>query len=264
MLAATDLALALAGRIVLADVNLALAPGALTVVVGPNGAGKSTLLKALSGTLAPARGQVTLDGMPLAAWSRHALARRRAVLAQNQHVAFPFTVFEVVALGQVTGAVYGSQALRRVVMESLAAVDLASYAGRFFQALSGGEQQRVQVARILCQLGGAATGRDGAPKWLFLDEPTSSLDVPHQLAVLDIARAHARRGGGALAVLHDLNLASLYADRIVMIRDGRIVADSTPDDVLEETRMRAVFSDRLRVIADPESGRRYIVPGGNP
>ncbi len=265
MLVARNLSVALAGRLVLADVNLALEPGVLTIVVGPNGAGKSTLLKALTGTLAPTGGEVTLDGRPLAAWSRRDLARRRAVLAQGQHVAFPFTVFEVVALGQVTGAVYASPALRRLVLECLASVDLAGHEGRFFQQLSGGEQQRVHVARILCQLGGSAPAmvRD-APSWLFLDEPTASLDVPHQLAVLDIARAHAARGGGAFAIVHDLNLASLYADRLVMIRSGRILADGPPGDALEDTRMRSVFGERLRVLVDPASGRRYIVPGAAP
>jgi iron complex transport system ATP-binding protein len=261
MLAATDLSVTLAGRTVLSGIDLSIAPGVLAVVVGPNGAGKSTLLKALTGTLSPARGEVHLDGRPLGAWPRRALARRRAVLAQSQGIDFPFTVFEVVALGQIGGAVYGSTALRHMVRDALALVDLAGYEGRFFQQLSGGEQQRVHIARVLCQLGGPAADGDDGARWLFLDEPTQSLDLAHQLAVLDIARAHAAAGGGALAILHDLNLASLYADRLIVVEEGRIVGDGPPEAVLTEERVKAVFGARLAVIAG-EGGRRYVLTEG--
>jgi iron complex transport system ATP-binding protein len=140
-------------------------------------------------------------------------------------------------------------------------VDLAAYEGRLFQQLSGGEQQRVQIARVLCQLGGPGAGSDAAgAKWLFLDEPTSSLDVAHQLAVLDLARRHARAGGGALAILHDLNLASLYADRLIMMAGGQIAGDSAAEDVLSEPKLQAVFGDRIGVHADAVTGRRYVLP----
>jgi iron complex transport system ATP-binding protein len=264
MLTAKNVSIALAGRSVLHDLTLTLAPGALTVLVGPNGAGKSTLLKALTGALVPDAGRVTLDGRRLDAWPRRTLARRRAVLAQSQHVAFPFTVFEVVALGQVSWALSRSAEIRRLVLECLAAVDLAGYEGRFYQQLSGGEQQRVNVARALCQIGGPEGGRDDPlPRWLFLDEPTQSLDLKHQLAVLDIARRHVAEGGGALAILHDLNLAALYADRLLMLDAGRLVGDGAPEAVLAEPLVQSVFGERLRVVADAAAGRRFIVPTGH-
>ncbi len=263
MLSATGISMTLSGRKVLSDIELAHPPGELVVVVGPNGAGKSTLLKTLTGTLTPTAGQAMLDHRPLSACPRPALARMRAVVAQSQHVAFPFTVFEVVALGQVSGAVYRSPRLKRLVLDAIKAVDLEGYEGRLFQHLSGGEQQRVHIARALCQLGGGESTRDDdAPRWLFLDEPTQSLDVTHQLAVLDLARRHAQAGGGAFVILHDLNLASLYADRLIMLDRGRIVGDGSPEAVLTEARVQSVFGGRIKVIADPESHRRYVLPEG--
>jgi iron complex transport system ATP-binding protein len=251
----------LAGRTVLRDIDLQIEPGRLTIVVGPNGAGKSTLLNTIIGALAPSRGEIRLDGCPLASWDRRKLAQRRAVVAQSQHVAFPFTVFEVVALGQIAGAVYRSPAIRRLVLQSLSAVGLSGYEGRLFQQLSGGEQQRVHIARALCQIGGPVDVAAG-PRWLFLDEPTQSLDLAHQLAVLDLARAHAEAGGGAFAILHDLNLASLYADRLIMLANGAVVGDGPPDSVLTEERVQSIFGERIRVIADPSGDRRYVLPAG--
>jgi iron complex transport system ATP-binding protein len=146
-------------------------------------------------------------------------------------------------------------------VECLAAVDLTGYEGRYFQQLSGGEQQRVHIARVLCQIGGpAGGGGSDTPSWLFLDEPTQSLDIAHQLVVLDLARRHVRAGGGALAILHDLNLASLYADRLIVIRDGNIVADGAPESVLTDACVRSVFGDRVRILVDAVNGRRYVLP----
>jgi len=262
MIAAARIVAAHGNRAILDGLSLALAPGELTIVAGPNGAGKSTLLKALTGSLALRAGQITLDGRPLAGWPRRSLAQRTAVVSQGHHIAFPFTVFEVVALGRGIWDAPSSAACRRLVMECLSAVDLAAYEGRLYQQLSGGEQQRVQIARAFCQLGGPHAGADasGVARWLFLDEPTSSLDVSHQLAVLDLARAHVRAGGGALAILHDLNLASLYADRLILMAGGAIVADSAAEDVLSEPCLRSVFGDRIMVKADPITGRRYVLP----
>lgn len=261
-LVASKISVSLAGRRVLAEVSLALGPGTLTIVIGPNGAGKSTLLKALTGILPPAEGEVRLDGRRLAEWPRRGLAERRAVLAQSAAIAFPFTVFEVVALGRVSGAPGRAAALKRMVLDCLEAVDLAGYEGRFFQQLSGGEQQRVQIARVLCQIGGpeGASGRAGPLPWLFLDEPTQSLDIAHQLVVLDIARRHVRAGGGALAILHDLNLASLYADRLVMLRAGRVFAEGDRDDVLTEARVQALFGARVSVVPHGSPARPYVLP----
>ncbi|MYZ49423.1 heme ABC transporter ATP-binding protein [Propylenella binzhouense] len=264
MLAASDLSLALSGRLVVRAVTAAIRPGALTVLVGPNGAGKTTFLRALAGALAPAGGSVTLDGRPLASFTRTELARRRAVLSQSGQISFPFTVAEVVALGLTAAGRTGRGERERAVREALSAVDLAGFGGRLFQELSGGEQQRVQIARVLCQIAAGTASESDAPadRWLLLDEPTSSLDVGHQLHILDLAQAHAEAGGGAVAVLHDLNLAALYADRILMFSRGSLVADGAPDEVFTDARIGEVFCSRLRVVE--ARGRRLLVPEMSP
>jgi iron complex transport system ATP-binding protein len=170
-------------------------------------------------------------------------------------------VFEVVALGLSATDSMAMAARRRIVLASLEAVDLAGAEGHMFHHLSGGEQQRVQIARVLSQLGGpGAATYDSKAKWLFLDEPTASLDMPHQLATFDLARAHVRGGGAAFAILHDLNLASLYADRLVVIAQGTIVADGPPGTALAEPVVRSVFGERIRIVDDAETGARFVLP----
>lgn len=259
MLEARDIAVTLGGRQVLAPVSLALEPGCLTVIVGPNGAGKSTLLKALTGEIAPDCGEVRLDGRPLARWPREMLAGRRAVLPQASYLAFPFTAYEVAALGLMAGRGRLSPARRqRLPLEALQRVGLADHAGRFYQHLSGGEQQRVQIARVLCQLDAAGKG-DGA-QYLFLDEPVSSLDLNHQMATLALARTATRDGLSALAILHDLNLASLYADRLIVMADGAVVTDGPPGEVLTTEIVRTVFRVELTLNHVPEGARPFALP----
>ena len=242
--AMADIVLARGGRRLLEDVSLALHPGTVTVVIGPNGAGKSTLLKVLAGELRPAQGRVTLEGRDIAAFPPAVLARRRAVLAQSTEVAFPFTVAEVVGIG-LMGAGAGGEAR---IEQALARVDLAGFAARRIEHLSGGERQRVHLARVLAQLGASGEG----PGFLLLDEPTSSLDLSHQLLVLDVARRHAQAGGGVLAILHDLNLAAMAADVLVVVEKGRIVAAGAPGEVLTDALLRTVFGVAARMNVVPE------------
>ena len=235
----------LGGRAILDGVDLALSPGRVVVVVGPNGAGKSTLLKALAGERRPSSGEVRLDGVPLADIPTAALARRRAVLPQSVHVAFAFTVAEIVTLGLPAG-------LDRVltnahVARALLAVDLENFDARLYEQLSGGERQRVQFARVLAQLWAAP-----APGYLLLDEPTLSLDLEHQLLALRIARDYAREGGGVLAVLHDINLAAMAADEIVALKNGRVVAAGTPGEVFTDGLMATLYGVAARVCSVPE------------
>ncbi|QPC41846.1 heme ABC transporter ATP-binding protein [Kaustia mangrovi] len=259
MLDARDISVTLGGRQVLSPMTLSLGPGTFTVVVGPNGAGKSTLFKVLTGEIAPDCGTVQLDGTPLDEWPRDRLARRRAVLPQASHLAFPFTVYEVAALGLMAGGSSLPPALRdRLPMEALRRVGLDTHAGRFYQHLSGGEQQRVQIARVFCQLDAGRS--DGTQQYLFLDEPISSLDLNHQMATLDLAREAARGGLGAVAILHDINLASLYADRLIVMADGRIVADGPPADVLTTEIVRSVFKVGLTLNHVPEGTRPFALP----
>lgn len=233
----------------LRDASLKLEAGKVTVVIGPNGAGKSTLLRVLSGEWAVTEGNVLTLGQPLKTVPVWQLAARRVVMAQAIDIGFPFAVHEVVALGAIAiGRRLSHRAIQHVVEESLAAADMLPLAGRAFPTLSGGEQQRVQFARALCQL---EIGRLVEPRQiLLLDEPIASLDLVHQLAVLDVAKTLAKRSSSPIAVmaiLHDLNLAACYADNLVLLHAGRIVAQGPVKTVLTEANLNAVFGVSLRL-----------------
>ena len=219
MIEARDISVAISGKRIVGGVDFEARPGEIAAIVGPNGSGKTTFLKALSGELAYT-GRVALNGRDLSAMKPVEIAVHRAVLPQATTLSFPFTVHEVVKLGLVggrSGVLPGEDG--RLPERALARVDLDGFAGRFYQELSGGEQQRVQLARVLCQVW--APVLDGKPRYLFLDEPVSSLDIKHQLIIMNIARDFARRGGGVVAILHDLNLTAMYADRIFGHRDRK-------------------------------------------
>lgn len=249
------------GRIV-ADVDFSVRPGELAAIVGPNGSGKSTLLKALTGEL-PYSGSASLNGRDIASLKPWQAAAMRAVLPQSTALSFPFTVREIVKLG-VTGGRSGALAGEddRLPERALARVDLQGFSGRFYQELSGGEQQRVQLARVLCQVW--APVLDGQPRYLFLDEPVSSLDIKHQLIIMEIARDFARRGGAVLAILHDLNLTAMYADTIGVMHRGRLAARGTPQEVLSDDLMERVFDCRLRVGALPSARVPFVLPQSAP
>ncbi|WP_234052937.1 MULTISPECIES: heme ABC transporter ATP-binding protein [unclassified Xanthobacter] len=248
MYEAKDVRVVAGGRVLLDGVALALRPGEVTVLVGPNGAGKSTLLRALSGEHRLAGGTVRLDGADIHAMPAAELARRRAVLPQAAEVAFAFSVAEVISVGLMgVGPTAGGEGASRVA-RLLRQVDLPGFSERRYESLSGGERQRVQLARILAQLECAQAGK---PSYLFLDEPTASLDLAHQLTVLRLARAHADAGGGVLAVLHDLNLAAMVADRLVVLAHGGLVAEGPVAGVLTDEVLERAFGVKVRVGVAP-------------
>jgi iron complex transport system ATP-binding protein len=146
----------------------------------------------------------------------------------------------------------------RICAEALEAVDLAGFAGRFYQELSGGEQQRVQLPRVLCQITDPVS--DGEPRYLLLDEPVSSLDIRHQLGIMQLARQFCERGGGVVAVMHDLNLTAMFADRMVMMKAGKVRACGTPREVLTDEIMEAVFGCRMQVGATPPAHVPFVLP----
>lgn len=258
MIQARAISVSIGARRILADVSAEARPGEITVVVGPNGSGKSTLLKALSSELGYS-GSIALNGREVSGLKPWEAAAMRAVLPQQTPLAFPFTVREVVALG-LTGGRSGARApeIARIPERALARVDLAGFAGRYYQELSGGEQQRVQLARVLCQIWTPVL--DGAPRYLLLDEPVSSLDIRHQLIVMDVAREFAEGGGGVLAVLHDLNLTAMYADHVVVMQRGGIAASGRPEAVLSDAVIGRVFDCPLRVGALPAGGTPFVLP----
>lgn len=254
MLRAENITVTLGGRRVLDGLDFMAEAGQVTAIVGPNGSGKTTLSRAMTGDLAHG-GRVSLNGHDVAQLKPWQLAALRAVLPQASALAFPFTVIEVVNIGLHRGLA-GAQG--RVAMEALARVGLAHYAARPYQELSGGEQQRVQLARVLAQVWEPLL--DGAPRWLFLDEPVSSLDIAHQLQVMEIARDFAAAGGGVVAVMHDLNLTAIYADRVAVLTDGRCLAAGPPGEVMTDVTLSRAYGCALRVGRVPPTGVPFLLP----
>ncbi|MHC6223966.1 heme ABC transporter ATP-binding protein [Pseudomonas sp. X10] len=238
---------------VLHDISLTLAPGQVLGVLGPNGAGKSSLLGALCGELAPSQGQVRLLGRELMEWSGQERARRLAVLPQVSSLGFAFRVEEVVGLGRLPHA-SGQARDQEIIETALRAADAWHLVGRSYLALSGGERQRVHLARVLAQLW---PGEEGAT--LLLDEPTSMLDPLHQHTTLQAVRSFADHGAAVLVILHDLNLAARYCDRILLLEQGRCHALDTPQQVLRPEALKAVFGIEVLVQPHPERGHPLII-----
>jgi iron complex transport system ATP-binding protein len=258
MIAVENLSVTLNRRHLLRSINLQVRAGAITVVIGPNGSGKSTLLKAICQDL-PFAGTVRINEVDASSMTLQQAAGLRAVLSQNNTLPFLFTVREVVAIGLTGGNAGVPESERKGLPErALAAVDLPDYGGRYYGELSGGEQQRVHLARVLCQVWTPVLDRQ--PRYLLLDEPVSSLDIRHQLLVMDVARGFAQAGGGVLAVLHDLNLAAMYADQIVALRDGQVVASGAPIETLTDQHLEQVFDSALRVNALPQDQTPFVLP----
>ncbi|MBZ8134774.1 heme ABC transporter ATP-binding protein [Afifella sp. IM 167] len=258
MIEVENLTVKLGGRVILSDISFAARAGELTAIVGPNGSGKTTLLRAVCGEIA-STGAIRLNGRDMRRQKPWELAETRGVLPQKTALSFPFTVLEIVRLGLAGGWSRLPRAeAERLPLEALRRVDLAGFAGRFYQELSGGEQQRVQLARVLCQVWTPVL--DGVPRWLFLDEPVSSLDIRHQLAIMELAADFACGGGGVVTVLHDLNLAAMFAEKIVMMRQGKAHAAGRPEDVLTDDLLAEVFECRLGVGAVPQAGAPFVLP----
>ncbi|KGJ05611.1 iron complex transport system ATP-binding protein [Paracoccus halophilus] len=250
-LAARNLAIRLGRALILKGVDLTARAGCLTAIIGPNGSGKTTLLRALTGELAATSGQVVLNGRDIAGFRPHELAALRAVLPQQTALSFPFTATEIVRIGLTSHP--GRETDRDdLIRAALAAVGLPGHAGRLYQQLSGGEQQRVQLARALAQVW-QPLGDDG-PRWLLLDEPVSSLDIAHQLTVMRLAADYARRGGGVIAVMHDLNLTAMFADHLLLMHEGRAMGEGTPAEVLTDDLLSRAYGCRLCVNRAPVQG----------
>jgi len=254
MLSADNIHVTIGGSSILGGVDFSAAAGAVTAIVGPNGSGKTTLLRALTGDVT-FTGHVAIGGQDTATLKPWELAAIRAVLPQASTLAFPFTVIEVVRIGLHSGI---SGEIDTIATQALARVGLAGYGNRFYQELSGGEQQRVQLARVLSQVWRPVV--DGRPRWLLLDEPVSSLDIGHQLEVMDVLRDFAQAGGGVITVMHDLNLTALYADKVTMMARGAVLADGPPREVITDAHMTAAYGCPIRVNCAPQAGGTFVLP----
>lgn len=245
VLAAQGITFAYDGQAVLHDVRFALHRGDFVALLGPNGSGKTTLLKILCGLLSPRAGRVVWDGGDLAALKRREIARRIALVPQELSVPFAFTVREMVLLGRTPyiRPLFGDMARdRESVEQALALTEMRAFADRFFGDLSGGERQRVVIAMALAQ----------EPEVLLLDEPTVHLDINHQIEVLELVhRLNRERGLTVLATMHDLNLAALYFDRLVLLNEGCVVTEGPPAEVLSKERVESVFGAEVIVQAHP-------------
>jgi len=253
MLRTENLMIRRGNKTVLANISLELKPGEVLGVLGPNGAGKSTLLGALCGELHPDEGRVWLDEQELRHCTGPQRAQRLAVLPQVSTLDFGFRVEEVVGMGRLP---YQSGRVRddEIVAAALDAADAGHLSGRSYLALSGGERQRVHLARVLAQLWPGEAGQT-----LLLDEPTSMLDPLHQHTTLQAVREFADRGAAVLVILHDLNLAARYCDRLLLLEGGRPVALDTPEQVLRPEPLKAVFGLEVLVQPHPERGHPLII-----
>jgi iron complex transport system ATP-binding protein len=240
MLVAKNIHFCIQNRPIVDNADLNLEPGQMTALIGPNGAGKSTLLKILSGDIACQHGQIFYNGMAIKYLSSQELARVRAVMPQHSQLSFPFKAVEVVGLGLLSLSVRNPQKIVKEVMEETQTWHLKD---KLYAQLSGGEKQRVQLSRVLAQIWADAD----TPRYLLLDEPTSSLDIAHQHQVLHIASKLKKNNIGVLAVLHDLNMAAAYADQIVMLKNGNIFQSGPAAQVMTSENLFHVFEHPIEV-----------------
>ena len=267
MIEADDVSFRVGGRDLIAGVSARFEPGRLHLLIGPNGAGKSTLIKVLARLLQPSQGRVAYGGSDIAHESDASLARRRAVLSQAIEVAFPLSVREVVAMGRYPH--FGARASSEdeaIVGEVMDYFDVTHMAGRSYPTLSGGEKQRVNFARVLAQLWRAdpLSAPDSPPalkscRYLFLDEPLTFLDIRHQIGFMKKVQGFANAPDVVtVGVVHDLNLAARFADQIVLLNDGRVVAAGTPAEVLTAERIQDVFGVEPTFVPAKE-GNPYLI-----
>lgn len=242
------------------DLSFHAKAGEVLAIIGPSGSGKTTLMKAMTGEL-PYSGGITLAGLEVGGLSPEVLAAMRGVLPQASQISFPLNVAEVVGLGLTSSRRERSFRARRIA-EALAKVGLSGFEGRSYQELSGGEQQRVQLARVLCQVWDPLP-QEGLPHWLFLDEPVSSLDIKHQVQIMQLAADYAKRGGGVVAVMHDLNLTAAFADRVLVMQGGCRLAFGTRDEVMQAELLSKAYDFPLEILTRPGGGRPVIVPMDN-
>jgi cobalamin transport system ATP-binding protein len=252
---ATELTVRYAGatRAALVDVSMSVPEGSLYAVLGPNGSGKSTLLRALLGVAVPESGRCLVDQTELHSWNRRELALRVGVVPQNEPMAFPVSVREIVALGRYPHL--GSfrpegPEDREAIRNAMARCDVEDLSDRAVTDLSGGELQRVRIARALAQ----------EPRHLALDEPTASLDIAHEMEILQLLRASADDGMTVLLVTHHLNSAARFADRMLLLDRGRVAAEGTPEEVLRSDTLQRVYGWDVDVREDPVTGSLRVTP----
>lgn len=252
---ANNVSLHLAGFDLLRNINLSVEAGQVTVLVGPNGAGKSSLLKVLTGELKPSQGFVFLNQRELSQWGIQDKANVLAVLPQHSELNFPFTANEVVGLGCIPHTT-GYTVDQKIIADALQMVDANYLECRLYTQMSGGEKQRVQLARVLTQIWNP--NKLGS-QFLVLDEPTAAFDLAHQQMTLEIVKQFSKRGVGVLMVVHDLNLAAKCADSLVVLNGGMIEAVGSPNDILTEELIKRVFDVKATITRHPVADTPLVI-----
>ncbi|AZY50463.1 heme ABC transporter ATP-binding protein [Bordetella avium] len=256
-LQAQDLSVDRGAKRILTQVSLTLEPGRMLGLLGANGAGKSTLLACLSGELEPVCGHIEINGKPLRSLASAKQARLRAVLPQKPSLSFDLGVREVVGMGAYPYAELSPADVDALCEKALRQAGVSHLAGRRYLELSGGEQQRVQFARVLMQCQAAPAGQ---PRYLMLDEPISNLDPRHQIDVLRTAHDLAREAGvGVLVIVHDVNLSARWCDRLLLLAQGSVVADGAPAEVLTPANLRRVYGVEADVLPHPREAGTLLV-----
>lgn len=242
------------GRSLLREVSLHVQPGEMLAVIGPNGAGKTSLLRAISAELPIAAGDIRFLDRPLAGLSARERARSLAVLPQLSALNFPFTVEEVVALGRSPHAT-GSERDRLIVRQAMVELDVLQLCDRLYTHLSGGEKQRVQLARVLSQIWPV----DSQPRLLLLDEPLSALDLGHQKLLMQTLRKLCGQGLGVVMAIHDINVASAYGDRLLALKNGECIASGSAEVVISATVLKKLFGVEMHIVPRPDSGKPMAI-----
>jgi iron complex transport system ATP-binding protein len=246
-------------KLIVDRISTTFAPGLLHVIVGPNGSGKSTFLKIFSGEIIPEEGAVYYDDIRVANTNKTLLARRRAVMSQLPELHFPLSVDDIVLMGRYPHFSFQpSKKDLAICQAAMERVEIMSLSGRDYLTLSGGEKQRVQFARALAQIWEPPQGS----RYLFLDEPVSSLDIHYQHQFLQIARSLVKENIILIAVLHDINLAMLYADRMIFMKEGRITAEGPSPEIVTPSLIREVFNIPVHLLQNPHGPAPVMVYAG--
>jgi iron complex transport system ATP-binding protein len=242
-------------KFLLKDINCSIAPNELIVIMGANGAGKSTLLKLIAGVISASSGELFIENQLIKKYSAQQLALKRAVLSQHYEIAFPLSVKEIILMGRYPYfRNHPSTRDLAIVNEVMAEMGIENLADRIYQTLSGGEAQKVHMCRVLAQI----NGEDKKNKFLLLDEPVSHLDIKYQYHLLEISKRMVNPNTAIIAVLHDINLALKFADRILFMKEGRIVHEHQKKDPLAISVIKQVFDVEASIINMPNENRQWV------
>ncbi len=249
------------GKEILKDISLSITPGTLTSVIGKNGAGKSTVLKAICGETDYKKGSVFWNENKISGYKPGEIAKQRAVVSQKTSLNFSFTVKEVVQIGRSPfSGFFSSSSDEEIVDQCLKKVGLSGFSDRDYTTLSGGEQQRVHIARALAQIWDTIESEEES--YLFLDEPLASLDVSHQHEIMNLLKQLCSKNVGVFIVIHDLNLAAQYSDQVLILKQGKKLAEGNPKEVFTEDIIFNAFDHPVNIIPHPKTDCPLIISEG--